>query len=401
MKKLFVLSIGMMVLLAVTLPLAAQSPSDFGQTKAYPPIKVLAGPQNPNNPSGILPRAFKAAYGFNQIPNQGQGMTIALVDAYKDPNIASDLAFYASYFHIAPCNFQVVDLATVEGQGWDLEESLDVEQACVLAPQANIVLVEAASSNYSDLLTAVATASAAPYNATVVSMSWGGGEGQGEQQYDSYFCNIVNGNGQPVTFIAATGDGGHGTIYPSTSPCVIAAGGTTLALTSAAPLGNPLLLDYGTESAWNGSGGGVSGFELQPSFQSPACATWSSTNRCVPDIASDANPGTGVPVYDTFSYSGWVQVGGTSVATPDWAGFLTLVNSARVLAGKGTLSQADYDLYQIYYSSNYLTDFHDITSGTNGGCGSQCDTGPGYDLVTGIGTYQANKLYGPLVAATN
>jgi len=80
-------------------------------------------------------------------------MTIALVDAYKDPNIASDLAFYASYFHIAPCNFQVVDLATVEGQGWDLEESLDVEQACVLAPQANIVLVEAASSNYSDLLT--------------------------------------------------------------------------------------------------------------------------------------------------------------------------------------------------------------------------------------------------------
>jgi subtilase family serine protease len=160
-------------------------------------------------------------------------------------------------------------------------------------------------------------------------------------------------------------------------------------------------LNYGHETAWDGSGGGVSPYESQPSFQNPACATWSTSGRCLPDIASDANPGTGVPVYDTFSYGGWVQVGGTSVASPDWGGFFVLVNSARAIAGKGSLSQADYDLYQIYYSSNYANDFHDITSGTNGGCGSQCDAGPGYDLVTGIGTYQANVLYSALVAATN
>jgi subtilase family serine protease len=184
---------------------------------------------------------------------------------------------------------------------------------------------------------------------------------------------------------------------------VVAAGGTTLALSTSEPGSNPFTIDYGHETTWTGSGGGVSQFESQPSFQNPACATWSTTFRCVPDIASDANPGTGVPVYDTLSSHGWVQVGGTSVATPDWGGFFTLVNSARALQSppKGTLSQADADLYTIYYSANYSTNFHDIVSGTNGGCGSQCTAGTGYDLVTGIGSYQANVLYGVMVADTN
>jgi subtilase family serine protease len=120
----------------------------------------------------------------------------------------------------------------------------------------------------------------------------------------------------------------------------------------------------------------------------------------VPDIASDANPGTGVPVYDTYSYGGWVQVGGTSVATPDWGSFFTLVNSGRVAQGHNTLSMADPDLYSLY-SSNYATDFHDITTGTNGSCGLDCEARTGYDLVTGIGTYQANNLYPAMVAMPN
>jgi subtilase family serine protease len=231
-------------------------------------------------------------------------MTIALVDAFDDPNIESDLAFYANYFHLAPCNFTKVKLGTIQGQGWDLEESLDVQQACALAPQANIVLVEAVSNSNSDLYNAVAVASGAPYNASVVSMSWGGGSGSGENQGDVYFCNITNGAGQPVTNVAATGDGGHGTIYPSTSPCVVAAGGTTLAPKTSAPLANPLSLDYGSESTWVGSGGGIDPYESEPSWQVTACAPFSPNGRCVPDIASDANPGTGVPVYDTYSYGG-------------------------------------------------------------------------------------------------
>ncbi len=124
-------------------------------------------------------------------------------------------------------------------------------------------------------------------------------------------CNIVNGNGLPVTFFASSGDGGHGTGYPAASPCVISVGGTTLALSTSAPLGNPFLLDYGHENAWTGSSGGVSIYEPQTSYQNPACATWSTTNRCIPDIARWPS---NIPVYDTYSYGGWVVVGGTSVS---------------------------------------------------------------------------------------
>lgn len=402
MKKFSVLVIAMAALLVATLPLMAQAPvaaSGHAHTNV-----IVKDAVHPSSPTGILPVEFRAAYGFNQIPNQGQGMTIALVDAFKDPNITSDVAFYASYFHKSPCNFSVVILGNPEeGQGWDLEESLDAQQACALAPEANIILFEANSNSFTDLLAAVAAASQSPYNASVISMSWGGGSFSGENAYDTYFCNIVNGAGQPVTNVAATGDGGHGTIYPSTSPCVVAAGGTSLELGTAAPLGNPLQLNYGAEQAWDGSGGGIDQYESEPSFQVTACAPYSPTGwRCVPDIASDANPGTGVPVYDTYSYGGWVQVGGTSVATPDWASFFTLVNSQRVLNGNNTLSTADADLYTLYYNAtNYAHDFHDIITGENGGCGLDCDAETGYDLVTGIGTYQANNLFGPLVADPN
>jgi len=397
MKNVAVFAIGIAALLLVTLPLAAQAPyapPGYAHTNV-----IVFDVSHPSNPTGILPREFKEVYGFNRIPNLGQGVTIALVDAYDDPNIASDLAFYANYFHIGPCNFTKVKLGTIQGQGWDLEESLDVEQACALAPQANIVLVEGATNSYTDLLTAVADASQSPNNASAVSMSWSGGD---NLSGDSYFENIVNGAGQAVTFIAATGDGGHGTGWPSTSPYVVAAGGTTVVPMTSAPLSGALSLDYGTETAWSGSGGGIdTGGEPEPSWQVTACAPYSPNGyRCVPDIASDANPGTGVPVYDTYSYGGWVQVGGTSVATPDWGSFFTLVNAQRVTNGASTLSTADPDLYSLY-STGYAANFHDITQGTNGGCGMDCEAGTGYDLVTGIGSYQAQNLWAAMVAMPN
>src|ERR1039458_2442953 len=313
MKKKLLFSISMIAFLAATVPLVAQSPA--GSHIMRPPIKVVSTSQYPAGPSGILPVQFKAAYGFNQIPNQGQGMTIALVDAFDDPNIASDLAAYQAQFHLTPCNFQKVKVGSPPGDtGWALEISLDVEQACALAPKANIILVEGNSNNDTDLYAAVQVATSAPYNATTVSMSWGEGEFQGEQSNDVYFCNILNGAGQPVTYFASSGDGGHGTIYPSASPCVIAVGGTTLTLGQAAPLGNPLQLNYGTENGWRDGGGGVSPYESQMSWQNPACATWSTTNRCVPDIASVAQ---NIPVYDTYGYGGWVNVAGTSISSPE------------------------------------------------------------------------------------
>jgi len=377
----------------------AQAP-DNAHIYARPPIRISNMPQNPNSPTGILPQQFRAAYGFNRIPNQGHGQTIAIIDAYEDPNIESDVAFYVSYFHLPACSFQKVVIGNPVGNSeWALEESLDVEQACMLAPQANIIVFEATTQSLADLLTAVQTAYSAPYNATVISMSFGYLEFNGETGDDSYFCNIVNGNGVPVTFVAASGDDGHHTLYPGASNCVLAAGGTDLALSTATPLATPLALDYGMEMAWSLSGGGVSPYETQRSWQNPACNTWSTTSRCVPDIASVSN---NIPVYDTYNGAGgWQNVAGTSIATPDWASFLTLVNSVRATQGKGVLSQTAQDLYAIYYSSNYLSDFHDITTGSNGNCGAQCNAGPGYDLITGIGSYQANNLIMALVADTN
>lgn len=397
MKKFLVLSVGI-ALLAATLPLMAQAPAS-GHVMS-PPVRVANVPQTPAKPTGLLPRQVRAAYGFNQIGNLGAGVTIALVDAYDDPNIASDLAFYANYFGFTPCNFTKVKLGTVQGQGWDLEESLDVQQACALAPQANIVLVEAVSNEGSDLYAAVQVATQPPYNADVVSMSWGGGEYSTETDDDqTYFCNITNGNGHPVTFFASSGDGGHGVGYPAASHCVIAVGGTELTLSTATPLPNPLELDYGHETAWSGSSGGVSQFEPQQSWQNPACAEWSTSNRCVPDISSVA---FNIPVYDTYSFSGWVSVEGTSISSPDWASFVALVNSERLKNGGTTVSQLAQDLYNLYYNSgNYANDFHDIATGNNGSCGSQCQAITGYDLVTGIGTLQAQHLITPLVADTN
>ena len=392
MSQRRLLSITAVLPLVLTLASKAQVFSSY-QIHAHPTVQVSPGPRNPSTPIGILPVQYKAAYGFNRIPNQGRGQTIAFVDAYNDPNIASDLASYASYFHLVPCNLTVAQLGTTQGQGWDLEESLGVEQACALAPEANIILVEAASDSLTDLLHAVAVASSAPYNATVVSMSWGFPESEEEQQYDSYFCSIVNGNGQPVTFTAAVGGGGHEQIYPSTSPCVVAVGGTALTLSTPLPLPDPLQLNYGNEIS-GCDGGGISLFEPQPPWQNPACSQYSTTYRCVPDISADAAADPGIPVYDTYSYGGWVEVGGTSVPTADWAAFFTIVNSLRGSQDKGALSQSDPDMYTIYYSSNYLTDFHNIT---DGGCGA----GPGYNLATGIGSYQVNNLAPTLAADTN
>jgi subtilase family serine protease len=197
MKTLSVRSIGMLALLAAPL-LMAQEP-DTSRMVVHPPIRLSNLPQNPSAPTGILPVEFKAAYGFNRIPNQGQGQTIALVDAYDDPNIESDLGFYAAYFHLTPCNFQKVEVGnpTAAPSDWALEMALDVEQACALTPKANIVLVEANTGSMSDLLTAVQVAYSAPNNATAISMSWGFNEFSTETDDDSYFCNIVNGAGQP------------------------------------------------------------------------------------------------------------------------------------------------------------------------------------------------------------
>jgi subtilase family serine protease len=352
----------------------------------------------PGQPAGFSPAQISQAYGFNQIRfNNGtvagddQGQTIAIVDAYNQPNIAGDLqTFDATYDLPSPPSFTVVNQSggaslPSANTTWGLEESLDVEWAHAMAPKANILLVEANSNGWSDLLAAVDYARNQP-NVSVVSMSWGGSEFSGEPFYDSYFTTPAGHQG--VTFVASTGDSGSAGApeSPSTSPGVLAVGGTNLYLDA----NN----NWSSETAWSGSGGGISAYESQPGYQK-GVVTQTSTRRAVPDVAYDASSATPFAVYDTSSYGGWLQVFGTSAGAPQWAALVAIADQGRALAGEGSLDGATQTLPDIYALPGSA--FHDITSGSNGAYSA----GPGYDLVTGRGSPVANLVVAGLVGSSS
>ncbi|MGZ2743980.1 S53 family peptidase [Burkholderia stagnalis] len=341
--------------------------------------------------SGLTPAHTRHAYGFDAIANQGDGMVVAIVDAYDDPKIEADLGVFSNAFSLPACTtlngcFTKVYARGVRPKtdpGWSLEMSLDVEWVHAIAPKARIILVEAASASFNDLLAAVDVA--VKRGASVVSMSFGGNEFSGETSYDSHFS--VPG----VTFVASSGDSGTGTEYPAASPSVVAVGGTTL---STDAYGN-----YVGEAAWSGSGGGVSTVEAEPAGQT-AWPVPVAGKRGVPDVSYDANPSSGFAVYDSVTYqgqAGWFQVGGTSAGAPQWAALVAIANSLRTAAGKSRLSGA-YDALYAVGKTAYGSDYHDVTTGTNGNCGSVCSAAGGYDYVTGLGSPLAPSLVQALVA---
>ncbi|MGD0042409.1 MAG: hypothetical protein ABSE84_18720, partial [Isosphaeraceae bacterium] len=378
----------------------ASSTLDLSQITAQQNLQIF--PLVASGPTGYTPQQIQKAYGVNQITfsggkaGNGAGQTIAIVTAYSDPNISSDLAAFDKQYGLSvPASFTVDNLgATTVNPGWALETSLDVEWAHSVAPGANIVLVEAPSATLSGLLSAVNYARYQP-GVSVVSMSWGTSEFWGESSYDSIFTTPAGHTG--VTFVAASGDSGawSGPMYPSVSPNVLAVGGTSLTLGAGST--------YGSETGWSDSTGGFSGldsdwrtYELEPSYQT---ATLQSVGlnygvRTTPDVSFNADPNTGVPVYDSVPYSGqsgWFQVGGTSAATPAWAGLVAIADQGLATGGKGALSdtQVQTDLYALPSS-----DFHDITTGFNG-----YNATPGYDLVTGLGSAKANLVIAGILAA--
>jgi hypothetical protein len=350
------------------------------------------------SPTGLSPGQLTTAYGVNQITfkgnvtGNGAGQTIAIIDAYHDPQIASDLSqFDAHYGLAAPPSFtQYVESGlTQHDAGWALETALDVEWAHAIAPAANLVLVEA---NPNDVFSAVNFARQVP-GVSVVSMSWGMSEFWGESTYDSLFTTPtghIGGSGLPggITFVASSGDSGawSGTQYPADSPNVVAVGGTNLQVGTQ---GN-----YLAETGWSGSGGGYSLLEAAPSYQA-GVSNGNAPNfglRTTPDVAWDGAPSTGVSVYDSVSVggqSGWFTVGGTSAGAPAWAGLIAIADQGLALAGKGSLSNAQASLYHLP-----ATDFNAITTGSNG-----YHAGSGYNLVTGLGSPKANLLVAGLVKA--
>lgn len=349
---------------------------------------------------GITPAQMQAAYGVNNIKfgsvaGNGAGQTIAIIDAYNDPTAAADLkAFDAQFGLAAPPSFTQLDQnggttlpPSDSPGGWGVEESLDIEWAHVIAPQANIILYEANSSDSTDLINVAANTAKNNPSVTAISMSFGIGEFSGETSLDSIFTSTH------ATFLASTGDNGSPGGYPAASPNVIGVGGTTLNLNSSG--------GYVSETGWSGSGGGPSLEEIEPTYQR---SVQTSGVRQSPDISLDADLNTGVPVYDSYDEGAstpWAIVGGTSLASPMAAGLIAIANQGRVINGLSPLSTisnpsttSTTDALALLYDSA-KTNFHDITSGNNGGYSA----GTGYDEVTGIGSPIANLLV-PYLAGT-
>ena len=300
--------------------------------------------------------------------------TIALVDAYDNPNAGSDLTTFANQYLLPSPNFTKVKVDSSHGYsgascvnvpadttGWALEEALDIEYAFAMAPKAQIVLVEACSANLTDLLYAelVAGSFAQAGDSTQmppvlpggdVSNSWGTSDFAGETSYDTNFfknClpsdpvsghHCTNGYWDRVVYFASAGDDGCGAQWPSSSPWIVSAGGTSIKRTGG-PTG-----PFSSETCWNGSGGGVSSNEIWGGSFPVGMGPWvnfqyaqfGESARQTPDIAADADPNSGAAVYCTYSSCGgpgpWYQVGGTSLASPLLAG---IVNIAYNKLGQG------------------------------------------------------------------
>jgi subtilase family serine protease len=343
---------------------------------ARPPIYINV---TPATSTSYNPAQIRHGYGFDQLAATGAGQTIAIVDAYGNASIQSDMDTFCAQFGLPATTVQILGTNPGTDTGWALETALDVEWAHAIAPSATIILSVARSSGINDLLSAVDAAVSA--GATVVSMSWGAAEFSGVSTYDSHF------NKAGVTFTASSGDNGAGLEWPAVSPYVVSVGGTTLTLDS----NN----DRVSETAWSGSGGGISSYVAIPSYQSG----WqSNAGRGVPDVSYLADPNTGVLVYDSVN-GGWFVVGGTSAGAPQWAAAIALANQLRLASGASAIGAANPSIYSKAKGSTTTpysvspTYFYDVSSGNNG----TYTAAPPYDFVTGVGSLVANTLLPALV----
>jgi len=318
------------------------------------------------SPAGFLPADLINAY---KLPASSTTATVAIVDAFDDPNAESDLAAYRSQFGLPACTtangcFSKVNQngATsplpASDTGWAGEISLDLDMVSAICPTCHILLVEANSAFFTDLYAAEDYAVA---HAKFVSNSWGNSEYSGQTTDDAHF----NHPGVAITF--SSGDDGNGAEYPAASKYVTAVGGTSLSTASNAR--------GWTESTWNGAGSGCSALDAKPTWQT---VTTNCSRRAEADVSAVADPDTGVAVYQTFGADpapGWQIYGGTSAGAP-------IIAAVYALAGTPSPSG-----YAASYPYSHTGNLFDVTSGNNGTCGSpQCTAGTGWDGPTGLGT---------------
>ncbi|HXB37567.1 MAG TPA: S53 family peptidase [Acidimicrobiales bacterium] len=296
---------------------------------------------------------------------------MAIVDAYDDPNAESDLAVYRATFGLPPCTTDSGCFRKVDenggtdlphgNSGWAAEISLDLDMVSAICSSCHILLVEGTSSGFSDLGTAVDTA--VRLGAEAVSNSYGAPEVQMNTAHDSYYDH------PGVAVTVASGDRGFQVEYPASSPFVTAVGGTSLVRASNSR--------GWSETAWTGSGSGCSGYEAKPTWQTDAGCSM----RTVADVSAVADPATGIAVYDTYKYRGWLVFGGTSVASP-------IIASVYALAG----NELSLTAAKLAYTNT--SDLYDVVSGSTAKCGTYlCTAVPGYDGPTGNGTPDGTNAF--------
>jgi subtilase family serine protease len=372
--------LGVVAVPAVAVPQQPVCPGPAGAGSAKCHARVVTNgkgdPQVTAAPSGHGPAQLRGAYGLPSAAAVPQ--TIAIVDAYDHPGIASDLNAYSSQFGLPLCNsanpcFQKVNQnGSAAGpfpkvnSGWALEIAMDVEVAHAICPNCKILLVEANSNSLSNLAAAVKTA--AKLGATEISNSYGGSEFSSE--LSEAYATPYNQPGVAVT--VSSGDNGYGSFgFPAALSSVITVGGTSLTVGA----GNT----YGGETVWSGAGSGCSLYVSAPAWQS--FLSDCKGKRGTADVAAVADPNTGAAVYSSVKYqgrSGWFKLGGTSLSAPLIAGVYALAGGLPA----GTTGASG--LYGHVGDGSVL---HDVTSGSNGSCSTLiCKGGAGYDGPTGVGT---------------
>jgi Pro-kumamolisin, activation domain/Putative Ig domain len=373
--------------------------------RRHPPIPAAVGPFAGSGPAGgYTPAELTGAYDFGPLASggfNGSGQTVGLfeLDGFQQSNIST----YDNSYGLGSPPPTVVPVDGGSGRlgNGQVEVELDIEAIHAVAPQAHITVWEAPNtdSGVIDAYNAMAASNTTPTNST----SWGLCEPDSSSSTitseDNIFAQMA---AQGMTLFAASGDSGaydcgvYGSLAvdnPADDPNVTGAGGTSLQISGTS---------YSSERAWDtsateGGGGGVSTIFSKPSWQSaPGVPSNCSSKRCVPDISLNADPATG---YSIFTQGSWTVVGGTSAAAPMWAGFAAVYNQDAVANGHARLGFANPTLYNLASTAQSFPPFHDITAGHTSSS-TRWPATAGYDLATGLGSYDANNIARDLMGGT-
>ena len=318
-------------------------------------------------PLGLAPADIASAYALSG--DGGAGHTVAIVDAYDDPNAESDLATYRATYGLPPCTtangcFHKVNQDGAPGPypdpdpQWSVEISLDLDAVSAACPQCSIALVEGNGADAASLAAAEDTAVA--FGATAVSNSYGLTEFTGMDVYTAHYVR------PGTSIVASSGDYGFGPAsFPAVLGNVISVGGTTLTRASTTTRG-------WTEQAWAGASSACSAYIAKPAWQKDKHCSM----RTVSDVSAVADPKTGLAVYDTFGLgdnNGWLVVGGTSLSSPLIAAMIT---------------RSGHEIDDAGYIYAHASALYDPVVGSNGYCGNDylCTAKLGYDAPTGAGT---------------